>query len=275
MKMLVVDDEREIRDYIAGMPEWADIRCTVAAVAANGAEALTLARTIRPDIVLTDIRMPVMDGIALAEAIRKEQPELPIVFLSAYNEFEYARQAIRLGAVDFITKPFVAADLVWAVKQVQQQLMTEWKHQEAFFALFGGPAERDEEKLAWLRDRNQPDEPFILLYGELDTVAGAAGERSPFRERAVLAAVMPALERSAVPYWTQGTNSGLYVLLRGSGSIPRDCKRRHSSSPSRWWSSEAPQASSPCRSGSDGPSHRCFACRTRSGRSRNAWNTGC
>ncbi|MFD2334613.1 response regulator [Cohnella sp. GCM10020058] len=220
MKMLIVDDEREIRDYIAAMPEWADIRCSVAAVAANGAEALALARDIRPDILLTDIRMPVMDGIALAEAIRKEQPELPIVFLSAYNEFEYARQAIRLGAVDFITKPFVAKDLVWAVKQVQQQLMTEWKQQEAFFALFGGQEERDEEKLAWLRDRNQPDEPFILLYGELDTIAGAAGERSPFRERAVLAAVMPALERSAVPSWTQGTNAGLYVLLRGSGIDP-------------------------------------------------------
>ncbi|BBH22110.1 AraC family transcriptional regulator [Paenibacillus baekrokdamisoli] len=214
MRVLIVDDEQEIRDYIAGMPEWAAIHCSVAAVAANGAEALEIARRERPDVLLTDIRMPVMDGITLAETIRKEQPDLPIIFLSAYNEFDYAKKAIRLGAVDFITKPFVAADLIYAVQQVQQQQQLEWKHQEAFFSLFGLPEEHDEEKRGWLRDRNLPDEPFILLYAELDSIAGMSDERSPFRERFTLGTVIPALERCTIPYWTLGTNSGLYILMR-------------------------------------------------------------
>ncbi|MFD0716837.1 response regulator [Paenibacillus sp. GCM10027626] len=215
MRILVVDDETEIREYIAGMPEWGDIRCSVAAVAANGAEALEIARRNRPDVLLTDIRMPVMDGIELAETLRREQPELPIIFLSAYHEFDYAKKAIRLGAVDFITKPFVAADLVWAVQQVQQQQQLEWKHQEAFFTLFALPEERDEEKRAWLAERRQPDEPFVLLYAELDAVAGTSDERSPFRERSLTGAVMPVLERCLIPCWTGPADAGLYVLLRG------------------------------------------------------------
>ncbi|UVI30648.1 response regulator transcription factor [Paenibacillus spongiae] len=214
MRILVVDDEREIRDYIAAMPEWADIRCSVAAIAANGAEALDIARRERPDILLTDIRMPVMDGILLAETLRREQPELPIIFLSAYHEFDYAKKAIRLGAVDFITKPFVAADLVWAVQQVRQQQQLEWKHQETFFALFSLPEDRDGEKRAWLAE-HPSDESFVLLYAELDAVAGTNDERSPFRERSLTGTLLPILEQSIVPCWTGTADAGLYVLLRG------------------------------------------------------------
>ncbi|MBW7462017.1 response regulator, partial [Paenibacillus sepulcri] len=98
MRILIVDDESEIRDYLAGLPQWEEARCTVVGTAANGEEALGLMERTSPDVLLTDIRMPVMDGIALAEAVRATRPDLPIIFLTAHHEFEYARQAVRLGA---------------------------------------------------------------------------------------------------------------------------------------------------------------------------------
>lgn len=214
MRILVVDDEQEIRDYIANMAEWADIRCRVVATASNGEEALALARTEKPDVLLTDIRMPEMDGIELAENLRRSDPDLPIVFLSAYHEFDYAKKAIRLGAVDFITKPFVPLDLLRAVEQVRELQKLDWKHQDDFFTLFRLPDQRTEEKREWLEEHHHQQDSFLLLYAESDAHPGSEESRNRFLERSRAHALVPALQTCVFPSWTFGTESGLYVLIR-------------------------------------------------------------
>jgi YesN/AraC family two-component response regulator len=80
-------------------------RYIVSSMSKNGAEALALVPEINPDLVLTDVRMPVMDGITLVEALNKRMPGLPVVIVSGFKEFEYARKALATGVVDYLLKP--------------------------------------------------------------------------------------------------------------------------------------------------------------------------
>ena len=86
--------------------------------ASNGEEALELADIVRPDLVISDIRMPKMDGIELAEQLRDKYPNTKVIFLTAYNEFEYARKAIRLGVSDYILKPFQDGELEGVIQRL-------------------------------------------------------------------------------------------------------------------------------------------------------------
>jgi len=213
MQLLVVDDEQEIRDYIASLPGWKALGCTVAGTAANGSEALEAIERAAPDVLITDIRMPVMDGIALAEKVRQRHPDMPIVFLTAYHEFEYAQKAVKLGAADFITKPFVPEDLLVVVRQLQLQQKFDWQHQEAYFNLFSKPDEPRESKLQWLREHGVQDEPFVLLYAETDKSGEAESDRALFKQRQLLSSIRPVLDNSVIPYWLCNALSGVYIVL--------------------------------------------------------------
>ena len=98
-KVLIVDDEKYVRMGIKAETDWTLIGCEVVGEAANGVEALEVAETTKPDLVISDIRMPKMDGIELAEKLIDKYPGIKVVFLTAYNEFEYARKAIRIGEI--------------------------------------------------------------------------------------------------------------------------------------------------------------------------------
>ena len=104
LRLLIVDDEKPIRNWIAslaaGMPECFECVGT----AANGKEALTAIRDRLPDLVLADIRMPVMDGLELLETIRLEELPVSVVLLTNYDDFSYARQALVSGAADYLLK---------------------------------------------------------------------------------------------------------------------------------------------------------------------------
>lgn len=104
-KVLVVDDEKYIRKSIINRVNWEKLGVQVVGEAANGAEALEQLEELQPEIVLVDIRMPLMDGLSFIEEAKKKYPEIHYVITSAYNEFEYARQALRLGVEDYILKP--------------------------------------------------------------------------------------------------------------------------------------------------------------------------
>ncbi|MFC0335264.1 response regulator [Paenibacillus sepulcri] len=213
MRILIVDDESEIRDYLAGLPQWEEARCTVVGTAANGEEALGLMERTSPDVLLTDIRMPVMDGIALAEAVRATRPDLPIIFLTAHHEFEYARQAVRLGAADFITKPFRPEDIVSAVEQLRTKERDDWLERDSFFTAIGGETLCAERKREWLRDRGIEDGNFVLLYAELDHVHGLQYSRNPFALKQVRKALETVSKREGTTAWMSEASSGVYVLL--------------------------------------------------------------
>ncbi len=103
-RVLIAEDEPAAARYLKSLVE-AQPGFEVVALAAHGEEALSLARDHRPDLVLTDVRMPILDGLGLARRLRQESPGLAIVIVSGHQEFEYARQALALGVVDYLLKP--------------------------------------------------------------------------------------------------------------------------------------------------------------------------
>ncbi|WP_150265791.1 response regulator [Paenibacillus tepidiphilus] len=104
IKLLIVDDDMWIREGLKRNIRWEQAGIEVAGTAADGEEALALMQELRPELVLTDIQMPFMDGLQLAERINGDYPGTKVVFLTGYDDFSYAKQALRLQAADYILK---------------------------------------------------------------------------------------------------------------------------------------------------------------------------
>lgn len=105
MKLLIVDDEPIVREGLKNNIDWEEMNLKVIGCAADGRSALELFAIEHADIVLTDIRMPFMDGLEMTKEVKKLDPLAVVILLSAYDDFKYAQQAIRLGAFDYILKP--------------------------------------------------------------------------------------------------------------------------------------------------------------------------
>ncbi len=120
-KILVVDDETIIRRGIMLGVDWASMDCIVVGEAANGAEGLEAVRQYNPNIIITDVRMPHMDGIQMLTELRRQNCPASFILLTAYSDFEYARSALKLGAVDYLLKPFQTQELTGAVTRIRQK----------------------------------------------------------------------------------------------------------------------------------------------------------
>jgi len=105
LNLLLVDDEESTREGLLKFVKWENIGIHRVEIAENGEEAVELARRISPDILLTDIRMPNMDGIELAAAIKEFLPDCKIIFISGFADKEYLKSAIRLNALEYVEKP--------------------------------------------------------------------------------------------------------------------------------------------------------------------------
>jgi two-component system, response regulator YesN len=105
LKVILADDEQIIREGLRDNIDWVKLGMEVAGMAEDGQQALELSRELKPDIIITDIRMPFMSGLEFISVMKKEQPETLIIFISGHDEFEYASKAIKLGAYDYILKP--------------------------------------------------------------------------------------------------------------------------------------------------------------------------
>lgn len=122
LKVLVVDDELFVRRGIVMETDWAAMDCAVVAEAANGEEALEAVHKFQPDLIISDIRMPHMDGIELLKVLRQEGNEVRVIFLTAYSEFEYAKQALRYYAFDYLLKPFEDGELEECVLRAKREI---------------------------------------------------------------------------------------------------------------------------------------------------------
>ncbi len=118
VRVMIVDDEKYVRMGIKNETDWALIGCEVVGEASNGEEALELAANVHPNLVISDIRMPKMDGLTLAEKLTERFPDTKIIFLTAFDEFEYARKAVRLGVSDYILKPFEEGELEGSIQRL-------------------------------------------------------------------------------------------------------------------------------------------------------------
>ena len=121
-KVILVDDERLIVRGLSSVVPWAELGCEVAGTAYDGKTGLELIRTLRPDIVLTDIRMPNMDGLTMLAALRSEYPEIQTSVRTAYRDFDYARQALTLGVCRYLLKPSNLEELKEAVRVMVSRL---------------------------------------------------------------------------------------------------------------------------------------------------------
>ena len=115
IKVLIVEDEAGARNLLKIIVNWEEFHMKIMGEASNGREALFCMEKELPDLVVTDIRMPVMDGIELAEEIMKKYPSVKVIIITAYDEFKYAQQAIRAGAAGFILKPMKRQE-TWSIQ---------------------------------------------------------------------------------------------------------------------------------------------------------------
>ena len=125
--LLLVDDEADARDALSNYFPWNDVGFQIVGQAGNGKEALDfLARGGQPvDVILTDIRMPVMSGIELAEALYEQKRGIRVIFLSSYREFEYAQKALHYRVTNYIVKPAkyqVLLDVFGKVREEMREL---------------------------------------------------------------------------------------------------------------------------------------------------------
>ncbi len=121
-KVMLVDDEEDVAQAIMKKMNWEEMGFETPRYAHNGLEALELSEESRPDIVMTDIQMPYMDGMELSRNLKQLYPNIRIIFFSGYDEFEYAKEAIRLEAEEYILKPIDADELKSVFSRVHEAL---------------------------------------------------------------------------------------------------------------------------------------------------------
>lgn len=121
-KVMLVDDEEEVREAIARRINWEEIGFRVVASAENGEDALEKAEIYEPDVVMTDIHMPFMDGLTMLKSLKNQIPDIRSVIFSGYDEFEYAKEAIRLEAEEYILKPINADELQEVFERIKVRL---------------------------------------------------------------------------------------------------------------------------------------------------------
>jgi two-component system response regulator YesN len=123
-KLLIVDDEKEIRDGLSEI-HWDSLGILLVGCCKHGLEALQVIFENPPDIVLTDIRMPFMNGIELMESLKVQYPFMKVMILSGYSDFEYVKKALQSGAVDYLLKPTDFNELVASFNKMVRRLDAE------------------------------------------------------------------------------------------------------------------------------------------------------
>ena len=217
MRILIVDDEDLLRDYLIQLDLWTRLGCEVVGEARNGEEALRVMSLCKPEMVITDIRMPIMDGITLAEKIRQLHPDLPIIFLSAYSDFTYTKQAIRLGVTDYITKPVDLEelfDVVNLVMQGERQVNRDERIQQEQTIAGMLSADLDlQVKEQLLKNENMTDIPLMVVCVEIDNVELLYAMGKPLSQLALREIVNHAIKFHPYKSWTFLDRRGLYLLL--------------------------------------------------------------
>lgn len=134
-KLILAEDEEDVREGIIAQIDWEKYGFEVVEQAENGREAADAIDRLLPDVVVTDIQMPFMNGLQLAEWIRSRHPNTKIIILTGYDEFEYAQKAIKLQIDEYILKPFSSQELIDVLLKVRAAIETEIAEKENVFVL--------------------------------------------------------------------------------------------------------------------------------------------
>ncbi|TVY06984.1 response regulator transcription factor [Paenibacillus cremeus] len=163
-KVLIVEDQPNFRKGLVKMIEDGAFGWSVVGEASNGQDALELLEQVKPDLVLTDIRMPIMDGLEFVGHLRRTHPDLLVIILTGYKNFEYAQAAVRHGALDLLIKPCTEQD----VRQVLQ------KASDRFYERYA-----QQQKLL-VQQQQQQDQELRAALLDLPSERGAAGRLNAF-----------------------------------------------------------------------------------------------
>ena len=142
IKVMIADDEERICQLIEALIDWESLHMEVAGIAHNGLEACEMVKQIRPDILITDIRMPGCNGLNLIESVKKSVEDLQIVIISGYAQFAYAQTAIKFGVGDYLLKPINKVELAATLQKFRERI--EERNQ------------RKEEQL-WIQHKSEAD----------------------------------------------------------------------------------------------------------------------
>lgn len=129
IKMMVVEDEKILREGICRTGNWEEHGIKICGVADNGVQALEQMETRMPDIILTDVVMPVMDGIELTRRIHEQYPDKKVILLSGHEEFEYVKKAMEYKACNYLLKPAKIEKLIEVVSEVRDEILNNRKRQ--------------------------------------------------------------------------------------------------------------------------------------------------
>ena len=127
--VIVADDEDELREAVCAMVPWQEYGFKLLGSATNGLDALQMVEQYEPDLLLTDIRMPFISGIELARHVREVRPATNIAFLSGYDDFEYAKQAIQYNIISYMLKPITLEGMTTELRSIRKKI-------DAQFAMF-------------------------------------------------------------------------------------------------------------------------------------------
>jgi len=132
IKVFLVEDEFVVREGIKNNIDWAGEGFKFCGEAADGELAYPLIKSEQPDIIITDIRIPFMNGLELSRLVKKEMPQCKIIILSGHEEFVYAQEAIKIGVAEYLLKPINSSELLKIVKRVAEQIMLEREEKRSF-----------------------------------------------------------------------------------------------------------------------------------------------
>ena len=159
LKVMIVDNESAIRKGLVHCIHWGDLSCEIAAQADDGMMALEQIPVIQPNIVISDIRMPGMDGLELAEIIARDYPGIKVIILTGYPDFAYAQRAIQYHVVDFVLKPMTVENLTNAIEKAKAAIAEDRSSQDL------------QEKLSTTSARNIELQQSMLLHDLIHRVA--------------------------------------------------------------------------------------------------------
>lgn len=161
-KVFLVDDEIVVREGIRSNFPWEDTEFVLSGEAPDGEIALSMLQDVKPDILITDIKMPFMDGLALCRQVSRTMPWIYIVILSGYDDFAYAREAISLGVTEYLLKPVSGQELLAVLERIAVAIQDD---------------KRQQASLKAYREQLASSSRFLKEKLLLDLYAGANGER--------------------------------------------------------------------------------------------------
>jgi two-component system, response regulator YesN len=121
-RVMIIEDEKAIRGLLKSSIDWEQLDMQIVGEAESGIEAINTIDEIRPNIAFVDIKMPFMDGIEFSKLAIKRYPQLKIIILTAFNEFEYARQCIGIGISEFLVKPINRKEIHTTLEKIKKEL---------------------------------------------------------------------------------------------------------------------------------------------------------